>query len=327
MITFSILVLVGVQGDAPAFLASMSSAAERALGPGAEISVRTIADGTPDEEVIEAGRAARAGAVVRVRWVDGELLRARLEVTVLASSRHAVETLAFSPVDPLAERGRAIGLVIASLLRPDVEPQVERTAAADERPAAAPISPAAAAAAVPAAPTIAPASHHRALDAAVEGGVAVGEQGSSWGGAFGYRWRPWPRLGGRIGMRARFGEVTEAQSSSLSAAIAAGLIGALVTSGDDRRFGLALRADALLLYESLSHLSDDDPTSVRRGRWLPGAALLAEASWAFGSNVAITFGSGAELAFGRTDVYVRQLKVAELAPLRFLLQGGLLVWF
>ena len=42
----------------------------------------------------------------------------------------------------------------------------------------------------------------------------------------------------------------------------------------ERRFGLAVRADALLLYQSLSHLSRDDVAPVRSGRFLPGAGAL-----------------------------------------------------
>ena len=52
-------------------------------------------------------------------------------------------------------------------------------------------------------------------------------------------------------------------------------------------FRLGVRADALLLYESLSHLSSDDPEPVRRGRLVPGATALAEARWSLSPSVAL----------------------------------------
>ena len=79
--------------------------------------------------------------------------------------------------------------------------------------------------------------------------------------------------------------------------------------------------------QSLSHLSQDDAAPAQRGRALPGAAVLLEGQWAVSPTLALLLGGGAELAFGRTDVLVHLQKVAELAPFRLVVQGGLVAQF
>ena len=90
---------------------------------------------------------------------------------------------------------------------------------------------------------------------------------------------------------------------------------------------VALRADALLAYQSLSHLSADDPAPVRGARLLPGALALVETQWALSPTLALVVALGAEVVFGTTDVFVHQVKVAEIAPLRAVAEAGLVARF
>jgi hypothetical protein len=177
-----------------------------------------------------------------------------------------------------------------------------------------------------------------ALDAAAEQGIALGGAGNGLGATIGLRWQPWRRVGLRAGVRGRFGEVEVAQASSRALAASLGASFAIVraangapSAGDDDQpgghFGLALRADALLLNESLSHLSADDASAVREDRWLPGGRLLVEAQWALGPAVALLLDGGPELAFGRTAVFLHESQVTTLAPLRLVIQGGLMARF
>jgi hypothetical protein len=173
-----------------------------------------------------------------------------------------------------------------------------------------------------------------ALDAAAEQGFSLGGAGTGIGATIGLRWRPWRRVGFRAGVRARFGEVEAAQASSRAMAASLGASFALVVPADGSRsgdgggrFGLALRMEALLLEESLSHLSSDDPSAVRSGRWLPGAQLLGEAQWALGPAIAVLVDAGPEVALGRTTVFLHGAEVATLAPLRLVVQAGLLARF
>ena len=128
-------------------------------------------------------------------------------------------------------------------------------------------------------------------------------------------------------MQARFGEVSVAEAAATNLGAAAGVVLFLVPPADQRRFALALRADAILLYESLSHLSPDDAEAVRGAHLLPGAAALVEGHLAVSPTLALVLGAGPEIAFGRTDVFVHQEKVAEIAPFRVVVTGGLVARF
>jgi hypothetical protein len=82
-----------------------------------------------------------------------------------------------------------------------------------------------------------------------------------------------------------------------------------------------------LLYESISHLSSDDPEPVRRGRLVPGASVVAELYWSLSPAVSLLLAAGPEVAFGTTHVFVHQSEVAELGPLRLVIQAGVLASF
>jgi hypothetical protein len=93
------------------------------------------------------------------------------------------------------------------------------------------------------------------------------------------------------------------------------------------RTSLAVRGDAGLFYESLGHLSEDDVDRVRRARLLPGADLVLEGSVRVLGSAAVVLGVGAEVAFGRTDVFVHEKQVAVLPPLRLVSSLGLRHYF
>ncbi|HEY8924845.1 MAG TPA: hypothetical protein VIU64_10730, partial [Polyangia bacterium] len=185
----------------------------------------------------------------------------------------------------------------------------------------------AAASSPPAASPAPPSSASWFLDAAAEGGIAVGGAGSGLGGALGLGRRLTDRLDCRLGARARFGEVGPASSSILSAGLSGGLGFTMRRATAPERLELDLRLDALLLYEALSHYSSDDVEAVRKGRIVPGASLAFGARYVLGPGAAVFLSAGPEVAFGRTDVVVHLEKVAELAPLRVSIQGGLRMTF
>jgi len=342
IVVIALVILVFLDaGDAGTQLPeTLARAAEQALGPSAQVAIRLLEGPRPERELTDAGKAASATAVARLTWVDARRSRANLEVHILANDRRLTETLTFEATDPLPERGRAIGLVLAALLAPErgrpgdearASSPPERSAPA-EPPAATAANPPATAAAVAAASSAPSATSSTGgpswfLDAAAEGGIAVGGAGSGWGGALGLGRRLTDRLDWRVGARARFGEVAQADASILSAGLAAGLGFTVRRAAERERLELDLRLDALLLYETLSHFSSDDTDEVRRGRLLPGASLTAGARYLLGPGAAVFIGAGPEVVFGRTDVVVHLQKVAEVAPLRLSIQGGLRMTF
>jgi len=319
VIALVILVFVDSHDAATPLPAALARAAEEALGSDVSVSIRTYQDDPLATPLVDAGRAAHATAVARVTWTDDQRSQARLDVVSTDGGPARNSTIVFNASDPSTERGRAIGLVLAALLAPENRARLDRA-----KGARADLTPAAVVATATAPPTPA---RHFALDAAAEGGFAVGGIGSGAGGTIGLRWQPGSRVGLRVGLQARFGEAGVAQAAATNLGAAAGLVLFVIPPVDERRFALALRADALLLYESLSHLSSDDREPVREAHVLPGADALVEGQFAVSPTLALALGAGGEVAFGRTDVFVHQQKVAEIAPFRLLLTGGLVARF
>src|SRR6185295_17185304 len=102
-----------------------------------------------------------------------------------------------------------------------------------------------------------------ALEAFGSGGLAIGGEGTSFGGGVAARLLGAGGWSVRLGGRLRAGEVARAQASMLALALSAG--GSLVVAGGSSPStpALALRAEVLALYEALSHFSSDDPAPVR----------------------------------------------------------------
>lgn len=351
MIALAILVFLDAADAGTPLPEALARAAEQALGPRTKVAVRGVAGLLSEREMLEAGRATAATAVARLTWLDAQHLRATLDLHVFAGAatgagdRQLTQTLAFEATDPLGERGRAVGLVLAALLAPDrgkpgddardpAPPDTSARADTPAPPAPNPQTSAAVVATTSSAPSLSPSPSPSpartgswSLDAAAEGGIAVGGAGTGMGGALGLGRRMTDRLDWRVGVRARYGEVGAAQASVLSAGLAAGLGLTVRRAAERESFELDLRLDALLLYEALFHFSPDDADQVQEGRLVPGASVTAGARYLLGPGAAVFLGAGPEVAFGRTDVVVHLRKVAELVPLRVSIQGGLRMTF
>src|SRR5204863_1134 len=120
------------------------------------------------------------------------------------------------------------------------------------------------------------------------GAHAPAGAGQRWGGA---------RRGGARGGGGDSRALTRPATSP--GAAAAGVVAYVIPPAEERRLALGLRADALLLYESLSHLSADDTAPARGVRLLPGAAARVEGQLAISATLALFLAGGAEIAFGR----------------------------
>jgi hypothetical protein len=319
VIPFIIFLFVDAQDVTTAWPAALARAAEEALGSGATVSVRSFEHDTPAPTLIAEAQREGAAAVARVSWAGAQRSHARLEVTLIENGRTLAEGLTFEGSDPLAERGRSLGLVLAAL--------VKRQRSANAEPRAETPGPGAPVATTSSPPTPTAASPRWALDAAAEAALAASGAGSGVGGAVGLRWLASRRVGVRVGARGRFGQVGAAQGALTTLSGAAGVTVSVLQPGDGERLGLGVRGEALLLYESISHLSSDDPEPVRRGRLLPGASVVGELSWSLSPAVSLLLAAGPEVAFGTTHVFVHQAEVAELGSLRLVIQAGVLASF
>jgi hypothetical protein len=317
VIPFIILLFVDAQDLGTPWPEALARAAEQALGSSARVSVRSIDRDAPAPTLVARARQEDAGAVARVSWAGTQHFHARVEVTLVGDGRTVAEALTFEESDPLAERGRSLGLVLAALVKRERRTDEQRS----ETPGpAAPVT-----VSSPSPPNERPPRF--ALDAAAEAGLAAWGAGSGAGGTVGLRWLASPRVGFRVGARGRFGQVGAAQGALTTFSGAAGVTVSLLQPRGGGRLGFGVRGEALLLYESISHLSSDDPEPVRKGRLVPGASAMAELSWSLSPSVSLLLATGPEVAFGTTHVFVHQAEVAALAPLRFVVQAGVLASF
>src|SRR5262249_35934324 len=130
-----------------------------------------------------------------------------------------------------------------------------------------------------------------------------------------------PRIALRIGAGARAGEVPPAQASSLA------IFGALGASWDipwrpAPALSFGLRADALVVRHQLAHLDSDDPTTVTQVVWMPGADSIFTAFYDLSQGAAVFLGVGAEGMFGTSDIYVGNVRTAEVPILRAVAELG-----
>jgi hypothetical protein len=308
-LVITLLVAAG-DGDAADTRAVLQALAE-ALG-GVRAAVRE-AEGAPDDQALLAlERDTASDVVAAVSWSGATKLEARVRLHVRASDRWLERGLTFAASDDLRERGRTLGFTMASML-PDRTPP----------PRGAPPPPAALAA--PAAPAPPPA--RLALDLMVMGSLGVGGNADALGGAFALRrvLAPWIAVRGEL--LGRTGVVQAAEATALSLHLAGGVALSPLGNAATRRASLEVRTDVALLYESLGHLSPDDVDRVRRARLVPGGDLVIEGSIRVLGSAAVVLGVGAEVAFGRTDVFVHERKVAVLPPLRLVSSLGLRHYF
>jgi hypothetical protein len=298
--TFVVLVMVAV-GEAQSPATQALALAVRAGLGGSQVLIRE-GDEPDGSRLAELAHAQGAALAASVRWSEEPRPRAAVRAYVTASGAVVERELVFDPADDPRERGRTVGLVLASLV-PEPPPPV-----------------AIAAAPAPPAPPEAARWH---LEAAAAGVMGVTGDGGGVGGALGLRLRLSPRWSARAGARGWLGEVGSAQASSR--ALAGGLgLGVLLTP-PAARLGLEVHLDLLALGESLAHFSEDDPAPVRLGRVQPGATLMTELVIPLAGGAAVTLGIGALGVPGVTDVFVDAVRVTTLPRLRLLAQGGLRV--
>jgi hypothetical protein len=303
------LILVAAADATSPEVQSLMAALSSGLGPDAQVVMQGYQDPPDDPALAERGRGAGAAAVVRVAWHDETHMRAEVRVYVAATADAYDRLVVFERSDPPAERSRAIGFIVASYLVP-LLPRAPPPAAP------APLI-------VAAAPPPRPASPPRwALEAFAAAGVPVGGAGGGAGGGAALRWRAGDSWGWRASGRVKASKIPVAQATTLSVALSAGIFRVVAGGAAAMRPALALRAEALLLYEVVTHFSDDDPAPVDLGAVLPGGAAMLELEWPMAGAIALHAAAGGEVAAGTTHVLVRNERVAALAALRLVAEAG-----
>jgi hypothetical protein len=304
----AILVATGEAHAAPT--AAMAAAAAEVLGD--QGGVRVVEAGAlTDAESVRVERELGVRAVVALAWQDTDRLRARLRLHAARTDRWIDRELDFAAGDTPGERGRALGFAMASML-PEGDPEIP-LAAQGPTPAKLPAAPGA-----------------NALEASFLVGAGLDGPAGGPGAGVGYERFVASHASLLVSVAGRLGHIEPIEAREVTAS--AGLGAALwpLAPAADRPFGLAIRGQALLLYEAVEHTNAAGGTAWK-GQALPGAALTVAGTLRVAEPLEAFVAGGAEVAFGTVDVSVVAARPAggasQIPAARAVAQAGLRLRF
>jgi opacity protein-like surface antigen len=281
-----------------------------------------------DVEVVGDAAKLGAAAVVLVSWHDASLLTAEVRVFVASPedgvSHWIARTIVFSARDVPAERGRALGLVIASVLDESwgiaPAPKAEPPAAVENRPV--PL-------ATRAAPVEAPEAPPRwALEANVTTAVGHwGDMDDTIGGMVGLRHSVSTRWALRAGLGFR---VSDVDGADATARTVLGGVGVIWMSSELERpgtFGFGGRFDLLGVHEAIQRGEAGQSSSRTETYWSLGADLLAQVGYGLSRGTALLVGVGVEELLTEADVYVGEELAATIPRTQMVVELGVLSRF
>jgi len=301
------------QGEAglPA-TAAMTTATEKALGPGAQVMVREV-DLFPSDESAE----KEADVVAEVTWTL-KPLAAHLHVH--AKPGWLDRDIGFADTDSPSDRGRTVGFVVASMV-PEFEPVV----LAPPPPPPPPFVTAPVLAPAPRDPgvTAPPRVNRFVVDAfgAASSGMG-GSVGVGGGAAFGVRASPW--LSVHVASDLRLGEI-EGFGRTTAFRLGAGVT---LTPASWGILTVGLRVDVSALRFGVARATTSATASNdTRSRWLPDVAVLGELSSKLGGDASLFGAIGPDFALGTTTVALNGTSVSVLPRARLTGELGLRVRF
>lgn len=337
----TILLFVASGEGSDATTRAMLRATRDALGPGASVEVRETTNDLTDDDALIAEQLSNADAVVDLAWSDVAHRNARLRVHVARSGRWISRFIGFMASDASKERGRTIGFAVVSMLPDAGGDEQPATNSPTPLPRPIPSSPTSAGA-LPAggdrtladyneAPARAPSSvmSRFALDLFALGAKGIGGKADAGGGAVGVSWYPWAPLSLRLGGSVRAGSIDGLPSSTLTATASAGVAWHPVRSTLSHPFGVSLRAEYVLLYQSMQYFLVGASAESQHG-WLSGLAAVVEPAWLLAPDVDAVLGLELEDVFVPANVLLRGVHVVQVAtvpPLRGVVEIGVRVRF
>ena len=310
----TVLVLVANAESQSLLDDALSSAARETLGSDALVEVRDVRTLPEDAEAEARARSADAGAIVEIGWRDAARRNAIIHVRILDAPEGWMEReIGFAKTDAEGEKGRMLGYALASMIPMSEKPSAPASATRPATPAALRVDP------------VTPLARRwvAALEISGVAAQAFGGYGGGVGGTMGGAWYFSRHFSVRAAVGARAAEVGAAQALLHSFTTAAGLAWRSEDATLSLRFGLGAHVDMMMIDESVTHLSPDDPSAVRKSYWLPGGDILLEASGLLTEGAAAVLAVGAEGFFGTAHVYVHETPVASLVPLHLVAEVGL----
>ena len=307
-LTLIVLVAAGEANDRATL--AMERAARGALAPDTRLEIREARGAPSDAEALADERRAHADVVAEILWSDPTHRRATLRLHFAGSSRWIDRSIGFAASDADAERGRTVGFALLSML--------------PETPPATPIP-----TPTPTPTPIPPGSPDHLPSALVEvtGLGAIGGDANGLGAAGGAHWFALRPLSLRVGGGVLAGSLARVQGTTTTAFASAGLSLHPWRAVPDRPFGLSVRVDYLVLRQSITHFSPDDPSPATLARWLSGVDAAVEVEWLFAKDVGALLGAGIVDVFDATFVDLRDVRVATIPPVRGFAEAGLRIRF
>ncbi|HVV53411.1 MAG TPA: hypothetical protein VHO06_27385 [Polyangia bacterium] len=300
MVTAPIVLLIAVAStpDGVAMADEAAAACLQALPAGAKTVVRTVAAAPDDADLDAAAAATDATATVIVTWRDAARLVGDVRVRAAAHAggppRQTERTIVFSARDLPAERGRALGLVIASIL---VEDRAAGGPAAGMASGPPPLSGGAVDTEIP--PVLAgsgrpaPAAPTWALEANVTTAVDAQEDfDDTIGGMIALRRALTARWALRAGLGFRVADLDGADATARTTLGALGVAWSSPAFTAGRGLGFAARADLLGVREAIKR--DDFDAAGLDGHWTAGADLLGQVGLGLSSGTSLVCGGGFE---------------------------------
>jgi hypothetical protein len=301
-----LLLLAGSDAKDDATAPAMTAAARRALGPDAVVLVDERPEVPADADALTLGARLHARGVVEVTWSDAGHRTARVHVHVAERPERLDRELRFAPEDSPAERGRTIGLALATMI-------TERAAPEEPPPTPAP-APAPAPAPDVAQRAPAPDVRRVGIDLLGIGGVGLGGEAAGAGGALGARWYATEGIAARAAAAARFGSLPAADASAYAIMFAGGAAVRLIDAGD---LAISVRGDVLLMRFAVRR------DALEHSRWIAGADVVLEGAARVADGTYLLGGVGYEVVFGPTDVGVGGAPTTRVPIARLVAELGL----
>jgi hypothetical protein len=335
MVTAPIVLLIAVTTapDGVAVINEAAAACLQTLPAGATTVVRQVPTRPADAAIGADAEAIGAAATVVVTWRAPARLVSDVRVWVRSAAdgqgRTTNRTIVFSVRDLPAERGRALGLVIASILDEVWGPGMQsRPEAADLK-----LAPAAVASIDPEVPApIAPlagespaAPPRWAIEASVITAVDRQEDlDDTIGGMIALRRTLRPHWAARVGLGLR---VADLDSANAGARATLGELGLVWSSDGFARpggVGVGARIDLLGTHEAIKR-SGGDPRFAEL--WTLGADVLGQLGLGLSSGTTLLLSAGVEGVLSSARLATPDEPTAELPGERLILELGVLARF
>ncbi len=315
-----------------------ASACLESLPAGAQSVVRVAPAVPQDAEVIGDASKLGAAAVVIVSWHDASLLTTEVRVFVVSPedgvTHWIARTIVFSARDLPAERGRALGLVIASVL--DEGWGIAPTAKAE--PPAPVVRPPKEAGTLEAQP-VPVATHPGPVESpeipprwALEADVTTasghwGDVDDSIGGMIGLRRSLSTHWAVRAGLGFRVADVDGAGATARTLLGAAGVAWMSSRFGRPHVFGFGARADLLGKHEAVQRGEGGQSGSRTEDYWSVGGDLVAQVGYGLSPGTTLLVAGGVEEFLTEADIYVAGKPVATIPHTQLVLELGVLSRF